>query len=60
MSKDAKETINAIKSGNLPPINNNSDNSTSGLETNQRGIDRTNFGLQTITEGQKINRKKKI
>lgn len=59
MSQDAKETINAIKSGNLPPLN-DTNNSATGLETNQRGIDSTNFGLQTITEGKKTNNKNKI
>ena len=59
MSQDAKETINTIKSGNLPPLN-DTNNSATGLGTNQRGIDRTNFGLQTITEGKKTNNKNKI
>ncbi|WP_178666699.1 hypothetical protein [uncultured Eubacterium sp.] len=58
MSEDAKNTINAIKSGNLPPINKSNSNQSVGIGTSQRGLDRTTFGLQTISEETKIKRNK--
>lgn len=58
MSEDAKNTINAIKSGNLPPINNSNGDQRVGIGTSQRGLDRTTFGLQTISEGTRIRRNK--
>ncbi len=60
MSDEAKEILNTIKNGNLPPLNtppSNSPTSGLGIEISQRGLDRTTFGLQTFNEST-INSKK--
>lgn len=51
MSKEAKETINSIKKGDLPPLNDINNMPKKGVEINQRGLEKHNYGLQSINEG---------
>jgi len=51
MSDRAKEIINLLKDGHLPPLDkplSNDNASDSSLKIN--GLSTTNFGLQTVTE----------
>ncbi len=47
MSEDAKITIDTIKMGELPKIEISKPKDHSGLEVSQRGLEITNYGLNT-------------
>lgn len=55
MSDEAKKIVASVDKGVLPPINTQPKNSNSGIDTSTRGLDRTTFGLQKISE--QLNRK---
>ena len=57
MSEEAKNIIASVDKGILPPLNVQLKNTSSGIETSKRGLDRTTFGLQTLNE--QVDRSKK-
>ena len=58
MKDSAEEFVNAINEGKLPPIPSNS-NSTSnnGIQTSERGLSNSTFGLQSLNESFDSNKK---
>ena len=57
MSDEAKNIIASVEKGILPPLKTQPKNTSSGIETSKRGLDRTTFGLQTLNE--QVDRSKK-
>lgn len=53
MSDEAKNIINTVNNGELPVIPLATDALTKGLQSSQRGIDKSTFGLQNLSEGLK-------
>ena len=49
MSEEAKKIISSVNKGVLPPLKSQPKNTSSGLEVSKRGLDRTTFGLQTLS-----------
>lgn len=52
-SKEAKDIITSLKNGVLPPLitpQSDTCTKTNGVEASQRGLEKTTFGLQSITE----------
>ena len=60
-SNNAKDIVNALQKGELPPLSAQSvDNSTVegiGIEISQRGLGKTTFGLERVNEGLDPNKK---
>lgn len=57
MSDKANEILKSLQNGSLPNLKTNTNSTNAGVDTSQRGIDRTTFGLQTLNEGANPNQK---
>ena len=62
MSEEAKKIIKIIDQGHLPPLSQSTNGatafSTNGIQSSQRDLNKTTYGLQSINEG--LERRNKI
>lgn len=60
MSDSAEKIITSLQNGKLPPLKTQkakeSTQGASGIQTSQRGLELTKFGLQSITEKAEIDK----
>lgn len=59
MTDQANEILQMLQNGSLPDLNANSTNTGTGIDTSQRELGESNFGLQTLNEGVEIGKESK-